>query len=446
MQSVDLMIHPRWILPISPAHTLLTEHSLVADKGQIIDLLPTAKAKAYYQARDTHTLNHHLLMPGLVNAHAHTPMTLFRGLADDLALMDWLTHYIWPAEKAVIRAETVAIGSRLAIAEMIRSGTTCFNDHYFFSDIIAETAAAEGMRAVVGNLVMNIPTDWAKDEKEYLEKAERTITSGFKHPLITWAMAPHAPYTNSDSSLAATKALADKYGLVVHMHVHETPGETQVDPRPLTRLDRLGFLNERFIAVHMTALTDEEIQLIAERKVHVVHCPESNMKLASGFAPVQRLLEAGVNVALGTDGAASNNDLDMLGELRTAGFIAKGYSGDPTALPAETLIRMATLHGAKALGLGNQIGSLEIGKQADMIAINLDHYSHFPVFNPISHVAYAINSRQVEASWVAGQQLLKNGELTQLNIQDCQTKAGDWVEKIAALQHLKAHNELASVN
>jgi 5-methylthioadenosine/S-adenosylhomocysteine deaminase len=441
MQTVDLIISPRWILPMTGAQNLLTEHSIVVHQGKILDILPNDTVKTRYQAETQRDMPTHLLMPGFVNAHAHTPMSLFRGLADDLALMDWLTNYIWPAEKAVINAETVEIGCKLSMAEMIRSGTTCFSDHYFFPNVIAKSAVDAGMRAVVGNVFMNVPTDWAQDEAGYVNKAVETIEAPHPHALITWSIAPHAPYTNSDSSLTSAKTLADKHDLVVHMHVHETEGEANIDVRPLKRLDDLGLLNKRFIAVHMTALTDEEIELIAERQVSIVHCPESNMKLASGFAPVQRLLDAGINVALGTDGAASNNDLDMMGELRTAALIAKGFSGDPTAVSAYTALELATINGAKALGLGEQTGSLEVGKQADMIAIEMDNYTHFPVFNPVSHITYAINSRQVTDSWVSGRALLANGQLTTLDTQHWQTAAEPWVKKIAALSHLKAHNE-----
>jgi 5-methylthioadenosine/S-adenosylhomocysteine deaminase len=438
MKSVDLMISARWILPIAPKNIILENHSVIVNQGRIIEVLPTDLAEDEYEAASHRVLNNHIVMPGLINAHTHTPMNLFRGMADDLELMDWLNNYIWPAEKEVINAESVAIGCRLAIAEMLRGGTTCFNDHYFFGDVIANTAIEEGIRTVVGNPIMNVPTDWATTEDEYIQKARTTITNFPKHPLISWNAAPHAPYTNSDSSLAKANTLNAEFGMVTHMHLHETQSEIDIDmglynKRPIKRLHDLGLLHERFIAVHMTTITSDEIDLIASTGTHVVHCPESNMKLASGFSPVQKMMDKGINVALGTDGAASNNDLDMFGEMRTAAFIAKGHSGDSTALPCDKVLEMATINGAKALGLADETGSLEEGKSADIIAIDMSDYCVYPTYNPMSHLVYAVNRMQVKDVWIQGEQLLHQGELTRLNIEKTMSDAEVWVSKIKAI-------------
>lgn len=422
MGTMDfLLISARWILPITPQNQILERHALVICGEYIIDLLPLEKAKKKYRAAHYLNLEDHILMPGLVNAHTHTPMNLFRGLADDLELLDWLQKHIWPAEKALINAEFVRTGTELAIAEMLRGGITCFNDHYFFHDTIAQVASETGIRACVGVLVMNISTEFAKDEETYLFRAKETLAKSEACPLISWSLAPHAPYTVSDTALKEIIKLSEQHNLPIHMHIHETKHEIEqglheYGKRPLTRLHDLGLLSKRLIAVHMTQLTSEEIELVQKTQTNVVHCPESNLKLASGIAPIAKLIRAGVNVAVGTDGAASNNDLDLLGEIRTAAFIAKVSGTDPTHLPAEEAIKMVTLNGAKALGLESKIGSLEIGKLADIIALDLSSYLTQPVFNPISHLVYATNRLQVSDVWVGGKQLLKKGEFTKLDI------------------------------
>lgn len=434
MENIDLLISARWILPIAPQNQILERHALVIRGEYIIDLLSLEKAKQKYRTTDCLNLEDHVIMPGLVNSHTHTPMNLFRGLADDLQLLDWLQKHIWPAEKALINAESVRTGTELAIAEMLRGGTTCFNDHYFFHDTIAQVASEAGIRACVGILVMNVPTEWAEDEKTYLSRAKETLTKNEIHPLISWALAPHAPYTVSDTALKEIIKLSEQYNLPVHMHIHETKHEIEqglqeYGKRPLARLHELGLLSQHLIAVHMTQLTPKEIELVRKTQTNVVHCPESNLKLASGIAPIAKLLRAGVNVAIGTDGAASNNDLDLFGEMRTAAFTAKVSGTDPTHLPAEEAIKMATLNGAKILGLENKIGSLEIGKLADIVAVDLSSYLTQPVFNPISHLVYATNRLQVSDVWVAGKQLLKQGEFTKLDIKRILKDSLKWVDR-----------------
>ncbi|MGH8119739.1 MAG: TRZ/ATZ family hydrolase, partial [Gammaproteobacteria bacterium] len=412
------------------------EHwSVAVNNGKIVDLLPTDEAGIMYNAYDEIDLAGHALLPGLINGHTHAAMTLFRGLADDLPLSDWLNHHIWPAEQRWVNPEFVADGARLAIAEMIRNGTTCFSDMYFFPDQTADAAIEAGMRAAIGLILIDFPTAWAKDADDYLLKGEQ-IHDKYRHqPLIHTAFAPHAPYTVSDGPLQRINTLAEELNIPIHMHVHETWDEIersleQHGKRPLQRLFDLGLVNERLIAVHMTQLETDEIDLVARYGVNVMHCPESNLKLASGFCPVQELLLTGINVALGTDGAASNNDLDMLGEIRTAALLAKGIAGDSSALPAHTALRMATLNNARALGIADRTGSLTVGKDADLIAIDLWQLETQPLYHPVSQIVYTCNRSQVTDVWVAGKQLMKARELTTLDEELVLERAKLWQEKI----------------
>jgi len=374
MTEVDFILSAPWVLPMAPENVLLENHSVAIHKDKIVALLPTSEVSTKYEAINHFQLNNQVLMPGLVNAHTHAPMNLFRGLADDKRLMDWLNNHIWPAEGDVINAESVTDGCRIAIAEMLRGGTTCFNEMYFFPQEEAQVVIQEGIRACLGHTIMNVPTKWAQNEDEYIRKAKLILQESEKHDRVNWTIAPQSPYTNSDISLQMAKSLADEFDIKLNLHLHETNDEIkmsleQYGKRPLQRILELGLLDERLIAVHMVHLTDEEIEQVAEHKVGIVHCPESNMKLASGFSPVEKMLAKGITVAIGTDGAASNNDLDMFSEMRTAAFLAKAVSKDPCILPANAVLKMATLDAAKVLGLQDQIGSIEKGKQADIIAI-----------------------------------------------------------------------------
>ncbi len=435
MKPIDTLISARWIIPVNADDSVLENHSLVINEGKILDICPTETVQAHYQASETHLLTQHALIPGLINTHTHTAMSLFRGLADDLPLMEWLEQHIWPAEAKWVKEAFVRDGTQLAIAEMIRGGTTCFNDMYFFPDITAQVADEAGIRATVGMIVIDFPTVWAKDADEYLKKGLRVNDTYRNHALIQTAFAPHAPYTVSDAPLERIGILSDELDVPVHMHVHETAFEVESyhkesGLRPLQRLEKLGLLTPKLLAVHMTQLTESEINMLSKHGVHIVHCPESNLKLASGFCPITALVEAGINVALGTDGAASNNDLDMLGETRTAALIAKAQSNNASAIPAMTALRMATLNGAKALGISNTTGSLEIGKAADITAINMDSLETQPVYDPVSTIVYAACREQVTDVWVAGKQLLSNRQLTQMDIQDIKNKTQQWRERI----------------
>jgi 5-methylthioadenosine/S-adenosylhomocysteine deaminase len=435
MNTVDTLLHCRWIAPVEPVAQVLEQHTLVVHEGRILDLLPSDQARAIYRAETEHELDSHLLTPGFVNAHTHAAMSLLRGLADDLPLHEWLNGHIWPAESRWVNEEFVHDGTQLAIAEMLRCGTTCFNDMYFFPNIAARAAVSCGMRACIGLIVLDFPTVWANDAGEYISKGLAVHDHYRGDPLVRTLFAPHAPYTVSDPPLLHLRTLANELDLGIHMHVHETAEEVDkavelTGKRPLARLHELGVVAPDLLAVHMTQLSTEEIQAYAASGGHAVHCPESNLKLASGICPAQALLAAGVNVALGTDGAASNNDLDMIGEMRTAALLGKIASADASALPAHTVLRMATLNGAVALGLGEQTGSLVKGKWADVNAINLDTLETQPLYDPVSQLIYASSRNQVTDVWVAGQQLLKNRRLTTLDGADILERAHDWQLRI----------------
>jgi 5-methylthioadenosine/S-adenosylhomocysteine deaminase len=435
MQHVDLLIHARWVVPVEPDETIYEHFSVAVHEGDIVDVLAQNDANKKYRATDTANLEDHALIPGLVNGHTHAAMSLFRGLADDLPLMDWLNHHIWPAEQQWMGPEFVHDGTALSIAEMIKTGTTCFNDMYFFADETARVCEQAGMRAVLGMIVIDFPSVWAANIDEYFSKGLQLHDELRSNDLLSTAFAPHAPYSVADEALQKIAALAEELDVPIHMHVHETAHEVNEaleknGVRPLQRLDRLGLISPRLLAVHMTQLKEQEISLLSKNGAHVLHCPESNMKLASGFCPAAELLSKGINVAIGTDGAASNNDLDMLGEMRSAALLAKGISQDATALPAHTALKMATLNGARALGLEQHIGSLVVGKAADIVAIDMQHVSCQPVYNPVSQLVYACPAQQVSDVWIAGRRVLRHHQLTTLDESSILSKAASWRDKI----------------
>ena len=435
MTTVDTLINARWVIPVVPQNTVYEHYAVAINAGKIADILPANIAKKQYSPIETLSLDDHALLPGLINSHTHAAMTLFRGLSDDLPLMEWLNNHIWPAEKRWMSAQFVADGTHHAIAEMIRSGTTCFNDMYFFPEQVAEAAIATGIRTVIGAIVIDFPTAWAKDADEYFSKGVQ-LRDKYKHnPLIHTAFAPHAPYTVSDESLQRISVLANELDIHIHIHLHETQdeieqSEKQYGKRPLQRLYELNLLSPQLMAVHATQLNDSEIALLAKHGVSVIHCPESNLKLASGFCPVAKLQKHGINIALGTDGAASNNDLDMLGEMRTAALLAKAVDGNSSTLPAHQLIEMATINGAKALGIENLVGSLSVGKSADIISINMNTIESQPLYNPVSHIVYAANRNQISNVWVAGKPLMKDRKLTTIEIDKILNTTQAWQKKI----------------
>ena len=432
--SADTLIFAPYIIPMHDEPTVLIDHALVLRHNRIEAIVPQADAM-HIPAVSVFHLDQHVLLPGLINLHGHSAMTLLRGLADDLALMDWLNQHIWPAEGRHVADDFVFDGTVLAMAEMLRGGTTTVNDMYFYHSAVARAGLQMGMRTFVGCSILEFPTNYAADATAYLAQALQEQGQFRGDELIRFTLAPHAPYTVSDDTFRAVVAAAEQHDLLIHCHIHETADEVsgslkEHGVRPLARLDRLGVLNQRLIAAHMVHLNDEEIALAAARDLSVAHNPASNMKLASGCAPVQKLLSAGVNVGLGTDGAASNNSLDMLADTRLAALIAKGFSGDPTAVNAYEALKMATIGGARALHMADQIGSLAAGKQADVIAVNLSAVETQPTFDPISHLVYAAGREQVSHVWVNGRLLLDQRLLTGADIGAIQANAALWRQRI----------------
>ena len=434
--SRTTLIHAGWILPMAAEPLVLRDHVLVL-KDQHIDAIVTTEQAQAIAADEVLHLPQHALMPGLVNLHGHSAMTLLRGLADDLALMDWLNNHIWPAEGKHVSDAFVHDGSVLAMAEMLLGGTTTINDMYFYHGAVARAGLKAGMRTFVGCSILEFPTNYAQTSAQYIEKSLAEAQEFAGEELVQFVWAPHAPYTVSDDTFRTVVDLADKHDWLIHCHIHETAFEVESSvsehgKRPLARLDGLGVLSPRLIAAHMVHTNAEEVALAAERGISVAHNPASNMKLASGCAPIQAMLDAGVNVGLGTDGAASNNKLDMFADMRLGALIAKGFSQNPTDFKAYDVLKMATINGAQALHLGDKIGTLEAGKQADMIAVDLSAIATQPVFDPISHLVYAADRNQVSYVWVNGEAVVQNRVLTRLDQTEILATAEAWQRKIVA--------------
>lgn len=433
----DQALLPRWIVPVVPEGRVIERGAVVVDGDRIVDVLDRDQLEHRHPGVERVELDDHALIPGLVNMHTHSAMALLRGLADDLPLMRWLHENIWPAEKIIMGPDYVRAGSRLALAEMLRSGTTCFNDNYFFPDVTAEVAVAAGMRCVIGMPVIGFPTPWAETEDEYFRRGLEVQQRFIGEPLVRMTFAPHAPYSVGDEAFRRIARLAEELDIPVHLHLLEAPGEIEASREahglhPLDRMESLGLLGPRLLAVHMTQLATGDLPRLARAGVHVVHCPDSNMKLASGICPVAGLIDAGVNVCIGTDGAASNNDLSLLAETRQTALLAKVFSGDPETVPAARALSMATLHGARALGMDDEIGSIEAGKQADLAAIRLDCIETQPVYDVISQIVYAAQDSQVTDVWVAGRRILRQRGLATLDEARILTDCRDWRRRIGA--------------
>ncbi|RRU70441.1 TRZ/ATZ family hydrolase [Stutzerimonas xanthomarina] len=433
---LDLLLFPTWLVPVEPAGVVLKGHGLGVRDGRIALIAPRAVALKY-QAIETRELEGMLLAPGLINAHGHAAMTLFRGLADDLPLQRWLKDHIWPAESRWVDEDFVRCGTELAIAEQLKGGITCFSDMYFYPSVVSELVHKHGVRAQITIPVLDFPVPDARDADEALRKGVALFDDLKHHPRITIAFGPHAPYSVADDKLESIRVLVAEMDAGIHIHVHETAHEVQEalrkhGERPLARLARLQLLGPRFQAVHMTQVDDDDLALLTEHNCSVIHCPESNLKLASGFCPVERLWEAGINVAVGTDGAASNNDLDLLGETRTAALLAKAVAESATALDAHRALRMATLNGARALGIDEHTGSLEIGKFADLVALDLSGLAQQPVYDPVSQLIYSTSRDAVRHVWVGGKQLLESGRLTRMDEQQVIANARQWGERISS--------------
>jgi 5-methylthioadenosine/S-adenosylhomocysteine deaminase len=425
------LLRPRWIIPVEPAGAVLQEHCVAVRDGLIEAVLPRAEAEARFAAYPRVELSEHALIPGLVNAHTHAAMALMRGIADDLPLMRWLEEHIWPAEAKHVSPAFVKDGTRLACAEMLRGGVTCFNDMYFFPGAALEAALEAGMRVALGMIVFDFPSAYGADPDDYLAKGLALRDQWREHPLVSFCLAPHAPYTVSDATFGKIATMAGEVDVPLHIHLHETADEirrsvAEHGVRPLERLRRLGLLGPGLIAVHAVHLEDAEIALLAKHGASVAHCPSSNLKLASGFAPVAKLAAAGVNLALGSDGAASNNRLDLFGEMRLAALLAKAVAGDAEAMPAHAVLRAATLGGAVALGLEARTGSLIAGKAADLAAVRLAGPELSPCYDPLSHLVYAAGREHVTDVWVAGRHLMQDKILLNSALEGLDTRSKLW--------------------
>jgi 5-methylthioadenosine/S-adenosylhomocysteine deaminase len=432
---IDLLIEARWIIPVEPANIVLENHAIAIDKGRIVAILQQTEINTRFSPRNVKRLAHHVLIPGLVNLHTHAAMTLLRGLADDLPLMEWLQKHIWPAEAKHVSAQFVYDGTLLACAEMLRGGTTCFNDMYFYPKATAKAALASGMRASIGLITLDAPTNYAADADDYLVKGMAARDELREEPLLSFCLAPHAPYTVNDQNFARVLTLAEQCDLPIHLHLHETIQEIEdsvqhFGVRPLERLLRLGLLSPGLIGAHGIHFNANEIGLLAQHGCSIAHCPSSNLKLASGIAPIAALTRQGVNVGLGTDGAASNNRLDLFQEMRLAALLAKGSSGQADAISAHQALRMATLGGAQALGLDTEIGSLKDGKMADLCAVNMNDIELAPCYDPASLLVYSAGREHVTDVWVAGLNRVANGHLLETNEIELINLAALWQNQV----------------
>jgi 5-methylthioadenosine/S-adenosylhomocysteine deaminase len=444
LSHIDLLIETRWLVPVAPETGVLEGMSVAVHGGRIVDIRSSESARTKYSPERIVHLDEHVLMPGLINLHTHAAMTLMRGLADDLGLMPWLQSHIWPAEKQLVSERFVHDGTLLAAAEMLKGGTTCFNDMYFYPKAAADAALKAGIRANLGLVVLEFPSLYANDADDYLQKGLDARDQWRDQALISSSLAPHAPYTIEDRTFEKVITYAEQLGLGIHTHLHETRAEieqsmAQYGRRPMQRLSDLGLLGPNLVAAHCVHLQEDEMAMLAQYGCHIAHCPASNLKLASGIAPIAQLDRYGINIGIGTDGAASNNRLDMFAEMRLAALLAKGASGDASVLSAQTALRMATINAAKALGLDERIGSIEIGKEADLIAVRIGSPETMPCFDPISHLVYVSGREHVTHTWVAGDlqyQKPDNSEGVYANIEPGELKSihAVWQPKLSAFK------------
>lgn len=437
--AADIRINARWLIPIEPADVVLEHQAVLVQGDRIAAVVSQDEADARFRAKEVIDLPSHVVLPGLINMHGHAAMSLFRGLADDLPLMTWLNDHIWPAEGAFVSEAFIADGTQLAMAEMLRTGTTTFSDMYFFPEIVAQLAHDAGMRAQICFPLLDFPTPWGSGPDEYLSKGQAFIKQWQDNAFIMPAIGPHAPYTVSDEPLRKAVALSEATGAPIQIHLHETAFEVadameKSGKRPTARLAELKVLGTNTQCVHMTQIDESDIALLQATGAHVIHCPESNLKLASGLSPVQTFRKAGVNVAIGTDGAASNNDLDLFGELNTAAMLAKVVADDASALSAHEALAMATIQGAIALGRDHELGSLAAGKLADIIAVDLGDPFLQPVYDPASHLVYSNHGRQVSHSWINGVPQVQEGKLTRIDVPDLMLRVQGWADRIREQQ------------
>jgi 5-methylthioadenosine/S-adenosylhomocysteine deaminase len=436
-ENIDILINAGWLIPVVPRNTVLRDCSVAIHEGRIIALLPSGEAQQRFSAAKQYDLPDSLLIPGLINAHGHAAMSLLRGYADDQSLHTWLNESIWPTESRWMSEAFVYDGAELAIAEMLLGGTTCFSDMYFFPDQTARAARSSGIKCQLAFPVLEFPSAWARNADEYIHKGLELRDEFRDDNRISIAFGPHAPYTVNDPALEKIVTLAGELDAPIQIHLHESADEVAQSmadhgQRPIERLHHLGLLTPLTQCVHMTQLIDSDIALLAENGSHVVHCPESNLKLGSGFCPIESLQKAGINIALGTDSPASNNDLNMLGEARTAALIAKGVSGNPERLPAYEALELATINSARALGIDAETGSIEVGKAADLVAINLAKIASQPLYNALSQLIYTDSARHISHTWVDGKLLVEEGQLVGIDQNELISKAQNWQTKIQA--------------
>lgn len=435
MKIVDLIVNARWILPIAPENKILENYALIIKDHKIIDLLAQEKVSDIYQAETVINKDHHVLMPGLINAHTHLAMSYYKGVGSDLPLNQWLSDYIWPSESATVSAEYVYDATKHALVECLRSGVSCVNDLYFYMNDVASALSEAGMRGRLAHCIFNFETPWAKSVESSFEQAENLINNLKNNQLISVAIGPHSPYAVDDQMMQRVIQLSKIHNLPIHIHLHETKKEVddykeKYGVSPIVRFFEKGWLNEKTIGIHLTQLDEKDIDCIVKSKMKVVHCPESNMKLASGISPIQKLLDLGVTVAIGTDGSASNNDIDMISEMKSASFLSKIATGNPESISAKKALEMATINGAKALGFESEIGSLEIGKSADFIAIDFNYPETLPVYDPFAQIVYAASRNQVSDVWVNGKCLMDQYKLLTINNDGLNQNQNKWSLKI----------------
>ena len=434
---VQTVIEAGWVMPMNHKGVVLPQHSVLINEGKIVSVVPSAETEGI-EADEVIRLPDHIVLPGFVNAHTHAPMHLLRGMGADLPLMDWLQTKIWPAEGKLMSPAFCYEGSLIAGAEMLESGITCASDHYFFSEDVARGLTEAGLKCSVSGIVIGFPSAMAKTTDEYIACAEKLFERFENDPKVRVTVGPHAPYTVDDAALIKVRELAQKHNAHIHMHVDETQSEIegslkQYGIRPIERLHQLGLLSEQFISVHTVKADDKELELLAKTGASVVHCPCSNLKLASGFSPIAKMMRMGINVAMGTDGVASNDKVDILGETRLAAMLGKAVCEDTTQMKVGDMLHAATLAGAKALGWDDRIGSIEKGKDADLIAVDLGNIDALPVFDPASQLLYSAGREDITHVWVDGTIVVKKQQsdgLRPIKREKAQKITKTWQNKI----------------
>ena len=434
-KNASVIISASWIFTAGPEDQLLSDYAVVIENDKVIDLLPQNKVFDEYEANNNYQLTDHILIPGLINTHTHAAMSLFKGFADDLSLQDWLNNHIWPAEKEFVNSSFVKDGSILALSEMIKSGVTTFNDMYFFPEATAEAVKELGVRSNIGLVVLDFPTNYATDPEDYLVKGFEFRDKWRNEELITTSIAPHAPYSVSNEAFTLINTYSEELNINIHTHLHETQWEIDqsIDKygiTPVQRLNNLGIIGPSLMAAHCVYLNDQDMDILAKNKVSIAHNPSSNMKLGSGIADVAKMLKQNLTVSLGTDSSASNNRLDIMGEMRLAALLIKGTTKSPELIPAKEAIKMATINGAKTLGLDSTIGSIEKNKKADLVAIDLSAIENQPLYNPISTLVYSSSRTDVSYVWIDGNIKLKDKKLVNIDEERIIQMAKKWQRKL----------------